>query len=70
MEKAVHEAIINDAVVNEWPDSQECIGCIHAIFIISEKPSTYLCGENCIASSLECKENRREASEEEWRSKF
>ena len=55
--------------VNEWPESQECIECFHAIFII-EGSSTYLCDKNCIASSPECQKNRKEVSEEEWQAKF
>ena len=56
-------------VVNEWPDSQECIDCNHAIFI-PEGSSKYSCDVNCVASSQECKENRKEATKEEWDSKF
>lgn len=56
-------------VVNEWPESQICIGCIHATFI-PEGSSRYICEKDCYASSECCKKNRKEATEEEWHAKF
>lgn len=55
--------VADPLVINEWPDSQQCMGCIHVIFVLEES-LTCSCDRNCVASSQECKENRKEANKE------
>ncbi len=60
-----------ETTINTWPESQICIGCKHASFILEgHGSSAYACEKNCNASSEDCHENRVEATEEEWSSKF
>jgi len=57
------------SVINEWPESQVCIGCRHAIFIL-EGSSRYECKKECVSASLCCDKNREEATQKEWEAKF
>ncbi len=57
--------------INNWPESQTCIGCKSARFVILGKtPSTFECLSNCVAASICCDKNRIEATDEEWEAKF
>ena len=55
--------------VNDWPDSQVCIGCKHASFSF-EGVSRYLCEKDCFASSECCEKNREETTDNEREDKF
>ncbi len=55
--------------VNEWPESQICIECKFAHFLLGGS-SQYACEKNFVAGSEECEENRIQATQEEWDAKF
>ena len=55
----------------EWPESQHCILCKHAVFVMSsEHPSAYVCEKDHIPEDEGCNKDRVEVSEEEWQEKF
>jgi len=59
------------SIINEWPESQVCIGCKHATFILEgHGSSAYECKKECDASSICCDKYREEASQKEWEEKF
>lgn len=63
--------MIDNILVNKWPESQICIGCKHAIFFSEGYGSSaYKCEKRCLVLSMCCDENRIECTDKEWEAKF